>query len=170
MDIILNRRSVRKYRPGSIPPQDITKLLRAAMRAPSAGNEQPWEFVVLQEKNHLEEIANFHPYGKMLREAACAIAVCGDIRRKKYPLDYWVQDCAAATQNMLLEAVYLGLGAVWLGVWPDEERAAGLQKMLELPAQVLPFSIVSLGYPAAEPQPVDTYLPQRIHRERWGHE
>lgn len=167
---ILGRRSVREYMDQDIPQEEITRLLRAAMRAPSAVNQQPWEFVVLRDRSLMKQIIRFHPYAKMLEQAPCAIVVCGDKQRQPAHVaayDFWVQDCSAATQNLLLEAVHLGIGAVWLGVYPIEERVKGVQELLGLPEHVVPLSVVSLGYPAQPPQPVDTYQPERVHWEQW---
>lgn len=167
MDAIFNRRSVRKYLAKPIPEEDVTTLLKAAMRAPSAGNEQPWEFVVLRRRETMEGIMEFHPYARMLREADCAIVICGNMELQKFPHDYWIQDCSAATQNLLIEAVHLGIGAVWLGIYPIEERYAGMQRLLGLPGHVIPLGAVALGYPSEQPEPMDTYRPERVHLEKW---
>lgn len=167
MEAIFKRRSVRKFTSDRISDQDMEKLLRAAMRAPSAGNEQPWEFIVLRDRETMVNVLEFHPYATMLKEADCAVVVCGNLERKKFTEDYWVQDCSAATQNLLLEAVELGLGAVWLGVYPLKERVAGFQKLLNLPDSVIPLNAVALGYPSIAPDPADTYVPGRIHWEKW---
>ena len=161
---------MRQYTEQDISTEDITQLLRAAMRAPSAVNQQPWECVVLRDRERMREITRFHPYAQMLEQAACAIAVCGNLQRQPGRMaDYgfWVQDCSAATQNLLLEAVHLGIGAVWLGVYPIEERVKGIQALLGLPEHILPLSVVALGYPAQQPQPMDTYRPEYVHWERW---
>lgn len=167
MEAIFKRRSVRKFTSDQISDQDMEKLLKAAMRAPSAGNEQPWEFVVIRDRENMVKVLEFHPYATMLKKADCAIVVCGNLERKKFPEDYWIQDCSAATQNLLLEAVALGLGAVWLGVYPLKERVSGFQKLLGLPDSVIPLNAVALGYPAEIPEPVDSYLPERIHWDKW---
>jgi nitroreductase len=166
MKSILGRRSIRKYTSQPVTDSQIQQMLKAAMAAPSAGNEQPWEFVVIRDRTTLNAIPKFHPYSLMLYEASVAILVCGDLSREKYS-GYWVQDCAAATENMLLAAVELGLGAVWLGVYPTEERVTALRKLLNIPETVVPFSLVSMGYPAEQQKPSDRFDASRIHYNRW---
>lgn len=167
MNAIFKRRSVRKFSEEDIKEEDITTLLQAAMRAPSAGNEQPWEFIIIKNPKALSQITEFHPYATMLHHTKCAIVVCGDIRRQKFDYDFWVQDCSAATQNILIEATYLGLGSVWLGVHPIKERVIGLQKLLSLPKEIIPLNIIALGYPETTPSTIDTYDPTHIHHEKW---
>src|SRR5665647_680519 len=145
MKEIFERRSIRKYSKLPIPDDDIEKLLRAAMAAPSAGNQQPWEFIIIKDKNILAAIIKIHPYSQMLKEAQLAIVICADLEKEIHS-GYWVQDCSAATENILIEAQHLGLGSVWLGVYPKEDRVKGLTELLNLPVRVIPLSIVSLGY------------------------
>jgi nitroreductase len=136
------------------------------MSAPSAGNEQPWHFIVITDRTLLRAITKIHQYAEMLNEAPVAILVCADVRLQKYD-GYWVHDCAAATENMLIEATDLGLGGVWLGVHPIEERISGLKKMFDLPEPVIPFSLLSLGHPAEKKPPKDLYLKERVHTNGW---
>lgn len=166
MDAILSRRSVRQYTAQPVPDEVIRELLKAAMSAPSAGNEQPWHFVVIDDRRTLDAIPKFHPYSAMLRSAAVAILVCGDERMEKHK-GFWVQDCSAATQNILLAAHAEGLGAVWLGVYPVEERVVGFRELLGIPEDVIPFSLVSVGYPAEQKPLADRYDGSRIHDNRW---
>ena len=166
MKEIFERRSIRKYTSEPISGEDMEKLLRAAMRAPSAGNQQPWEFIVVRSRETMRSIQQFHPYSKPLDTANCAIVVCGDTRRQRFQ-GYWVQDCSAAIQNLLLEAQHLGLGAVWMGVYPMEERVEDCRKLFGLPEPVIPLGIIAVGHPAEHPAPVDTYIPERVHQERW---
>ncbi|MDW7651903.1 MAG: nitroreductase family protein [Bacillota bacterium] len=166
MDIILTRRSIRKYKDKAVPDATVYELLRAAMAAPSAGNAQPWHFVVIRERQILDAIPEFHPYAGMVREASVAILVCGDEKLEKYP-GYWVQDCSAATQNILLAAHDRGLGAVWLGIYPREERINGMRRLLSLPAEVTPLSLIPVGFPAEKKPPADRFLPERIHYDGW---
>ncbi len=129
-EAILTRRSVRAYTDQPVSEELIHKLLVAAMSAPSAGNGQPWHFGVVTERTVLNSLAELLPFGKMLQQAPLAIVVCGET--KGQPFDgYWVQDCSAATENLLLAAHALGLGGVWLGVYPREDRAAGVKRILE---------------------------------------
>lgn len=147
MHEIFKRRSIRKYLDKPVAKEDIDDLLRAAMAAPSAGNEQPWEFIVVDDKNVLKKIADVQPYAKMLYEAPVAIVVCGDLNKEKHK-GFWVQDCSAATQNILLEATDKGLGTVWIGVYPDDTRVKDISNIFGIPSNVIPLSIVAVGYPA----------------------
>ena len=166
MEAILSRRSIRKYTNQSVPEQTIKELLEAAMSAPSAGNQQPWQFVVIKERKILDEIPKFHPFSQMLREAQLAILVCGDLELEKNK-GYWVQDCSAATENILIAATAKGLGAVWLGIYPRKERIAGIKKLLSLPEHVIPLSLISIGYPAEQKPPANRYDSSRIHYNHW---
>ena len=166
MKAILTRRSIRKYKPQAVPDEIITELLTAAMCAPSAGNEQPWEFVVINDRKLLDKIPEFHPYATMLKEAPVAILVCGDLKREKHK-GYWVQDCSAATENILIAVNEKKLGAVWLGIYPREERVAGLRKLLGIPENIVPFSLIAIGYPAEVKEPADRFDPVRVHQNRW---
>lgn len=166
IEAILTRRSIRQYIPASVPDNVIAEILKAAMSAPSAGNQQPWQFVVIADRRVREEIPTFHPYAQMVREAPVAIVVCGDLRLESYR-GYWVQDCAAATQNILLAAHAKGLGAVWVGIYPKEERVKRLQQLLELPTQVIPLALIPLGFPAERVPPANRFDPSRIHHDRW---
>mgnify|MGYP001283425713 CR=1 FL=1 len=166
MNAIFTRRSIRKYTGEEVAWEKIEQILRAGMAAPSAGNEQPWHFVVLDDRNVLDEIPKFHPYSQMLKEARCAIVVCADLSLQRYE-GYWVQDCSAAAQNMLLMAEELGLGSVWLGVYPVEDRVKALKKLLGLPENVIPLCILPIGYPAERKEPANRFQPSRIHKNRW---
>jgi len=166
MEAILTRRSIRKYTSEPVTDDEVKQLLRAAMHAPSAGNQRPWEFIVIRDKETLNEITGIHKYAQMLKQAQVAIVVCGDVKKQKYD-GFWVQDCSAATQNMLLAATALGLGAVWLGVHPVVERVEDLRKILGIPVNVVPLSIVSVGRPGEEREAADRYDESRIHMHRW---
>ncbi len=163
IEAIFKRRSVRKYIKKEIEDEKIEILLKAAMYAPSAGKEQPWNFIIIRNRDLLVKLAEIHPYGKMLRNAALAIAVCADKGLSRYKEDFWVQDCSAATQNMLIAATSLGIGSVWLGVYPNEERTKAIAEVLETPNNIVPLSIVSLGYPEGD---VFKELPERFKNER----
>jgi len=166
MKAILTRRSVRQYADGKIPEATVKSLLEAAMSAPSAGNQQPWQFIVIDDRDILNGIMRVHPYSSMLKSAPLAVVVCGDLGREKHK-GYWVQDCSAATQNLLVAARGLELGAVWLGVYPLEDRVTGLRALLDLPESIVPLAVISIGLPAVEQGPVDRYDEQRIHRNKW---
>lgn len=163
---IFTRRSIRKYSGNRVTDEQLEVLLRAAMQAPSARNKQPWHFIVINDKKVLNEIAENHPYGKMLQEAGAAIVVCGD-RTIEEMDSYLLQNCSAATQNLLLAAHDLGLGAVWLGIHPREDRIHSLVSILNLPGHILPVSMISLGSPDEVKEDQDRYLVGRIHINKW---
>ncbi len=165
-EAILTRRSIRKYKKKQISNEIIQNLLKAAFSAPSAGNQQPWHFIIIDDRSILNVIHTFHPSAKMLMDADKAILVCGDVHLEKFK-GYWMIDCAAATENILLAAHGLGLGACWLGIYPREGRVAGMRKLLHLPTHIIPFSLISLGYPAEEKQNEERYNTSRIHYNKW---
>jgi nitroreductase len=166
LDFILTRRSIRKFANRPVADELVTQLLRAAMAAPSAGNQQPWHFVVMTDRTVLDAVPAFHPHAAMIREAPLAIAVCGDLSLEKHQ-GMWTLDCSAATQNLLLAVNALGLGAVWLGIYPRAERMAGMKELLGLPETVIPFSLVPIGYPNEHKPPADRYQESRVRRNRW---
>ena len=166
MEAILKRRSIRQFTNQPIAQDDLNTLLRAAMMAPTARNCQEWEFVVVRNKETFKKMMHVHPYAKMLEQADCAIIVCGNTQREHAP-GYWMADCGAATQNILLAATSLGIGSVWLGVYPNEERMKGLAALLGLPDYVKPLNIIALGYPAEKKEEVDRFDPAKIHTEEW---
>jgi nitroreductase len=137
------------------------------MSAPSAGNEQPWHFIVIRDRQIMEEIIEYCPHAAMLKTAAAAILVCADRSIDKYGVGYWPLDCAAATENILIAVSAIGLGAVWLGVYPREERCEGLRNLFRMPENTIPFAIVSLGHPAEKKEPSNRYKEERIHFNKW---
>lgn len=163
---IIERRSIRKYTGEKISDEKIKKILKAGMYAPSGGNAQPWDFVVVRDKKLLGEMTKVHPYSHPLKEADCAIIVCGNLEKEKFK-DLWIQDCSAATENILLASHALGLGSVWLGLYPEMDRVDGVRNLINAPANVVPFSIVSLGYPAEEKSIPDRYDENNVHYEKW---
>lgn len=166
IEAILSRRSIRKYTSEPVPSEVVEELLKAAMSAPSAGNEQPWHFVVIDDRQILDEIPKFHPYSEMLKEALVAVLVCGDLKEEKHK-GYWIQDCSACTMNMLIAAHAKGLGAVWLGIYPVEERVKGMRRLLGIPEHVVPLSLISIGYPAEKKPPSNRYNASKIHHNHW---
>jgi nitroreductase len=166
LEVIRTRRSVRSFTAEPVSKEVIEELLRAAMSAPSAGNEQPWQFLVIDDREKLDSLTAANPNAKMCREAQAAIMVCGDTAREKYP-GFWVQDCAAATQNILIAAHAQGLGCVWTGIYPIKERVQGFKELLALPESIIPFSLVPLGYPTKAPSQVDRFQEERVHHNSW---
>ena len=166
MDAILNRKSIRKYKDIKISEEIVEDLLKAGMAAPSAGNEQPWEYIVIRDKDSMKKITEVHPYSKMLLNTDVAIVVCGDESKELFK-GTWVQDCSASTENILLTAEDMGLGAVWLGVYPAADRVEAIKAILNLPAHVTPLSIIPIGYPDEVREPADRFNRERIHYDRW---
>jgi len=164
---IFARRSVRSYTGAPVPGRDLAALLEAAMAAPSARGLDPWRFIVVTERPRLDHLARLHPYARMLEQAGACIAVCGD--RVVAP-DFWVQDCSAATENILVAASMLGLGTVWLGVHPRAEREAGLKEYLHVPDECGVLCLVAVGVPADTPGPRTRYDERKVHRETWREE
>jgi nitroreductase len=165
-DPVLARRSIRKYTRDPVDDERVERLLRAAMAAPSAGNQQPWQFIVVGDRAVLDAVPEVHPYASMITQAPLAIVICGDRRVSRWP-QYWDQDCAAATENLLIAAQQLGLGAVWLGVHPLAERVEGVRRLLGIPEEVVPFAIVPIGWPAERKQPADRFDASRVHIDHW---
>jgi nitroreductase len=165
-DPVLTRRSIRKYHAEPLTDEQIRRLLDAAMAAPSAGNTQPWHFIVVTDRAVLDRIPDVHPFAAMVRQAPLAIVVCGDTSNANYA-GYWVQDCAAATENILVEAKLLGLGSVWLGVHTRPEREVAVSELFGIPAGFEPLAIVAVGHPAEEKPPAERYLEERVHHDRW---
>ncbi len=166
MKEIFTRRSIRNYIDKPIEEADIQRILQAGMSAPSAGNQQPWHFIVVNDRERLNEMANLHMYSKMLLKAPLAIVVCYDVELEKYK-NYGIQDCSAATQNMLLEATHLGIGSVWLGVKPIEDRVKFVKNMFDLPENIEPFNVIAFGYSNDEFKELDRFKNERIHRKNW---
>jgi nitroreductase len=164
VETIFSRRSIRKYTKEPVSEGDIKTLLEAAMAAPSSSNRKPWHFVVVTEREVLDRLADAHSYGKMLHDAPLCVSVCGDTKVSER---IWVQDCSAATENLLLAATALGLGAVWLGVYPSEDRVRDVRRLLGIPECVVPLNLISIGHPAEEKERRTQYDEARIHRGRW---
>ena len=171
-NIIFKRTSVRKYTTEPVSKENIELLLKAGMAAPSAMNIQPWEFIVVEARENLNKIMEIHPYSAMLKEAPLAIVVCADIEKTAYEgfseKKYWVQDCSAATQNIMLQAAELNLGSVWLGTYPKEEVYKPISELFKLPSNVIPITIIAIGHPDGEVLPKDKFDSNKIHYESWG--
>ena len=166
LEVILSRRSIRNYTKKQVTEKDVNDLLKAAMSAPSASNCQPWHFIVIRNHATMDEITEFHPYSKMLNQASVAIVVCID-KNLENADGYGIQDCSAATQNILLAAHAKNLGAVWLGIYPRDGRIVGIKKLLGIPDDILPLSLISIGYPAEKKPPSNRFNKSRIHYNNW---
>lgn len=165
LEAILTRRSIRRYTNDPVSDETVTELLKAAMAAPTAAN-QPWDFVVTRDRETMDAVTRFHPHADMLKQAQLAIFVCGDPTRGHLE-GRWPLDCSAATENVLIAANALGLGACWVGIYPVEERIQGVRELVGAPDHVIPLSIVSLGYPAEKKAPPSRFKADRIHQGRW---
>lgn len=169
LENIFKRRSIRKYTDQKISKEQIDLILRAAMSAPSAVAKDPWRFILMIEPASRQEAASVLPNGKMLAEAPLGILVCGDLgAAHSESISYLLQDCAAAIENALLAATAIGLGAVWLGVHPREERIAFMKQYFQLPDNIIPVSCLAIGYPDEEKAARDRYNADYIYYESWG--
>jgi len=166
IEAIMTRRSIRKFTGESISEQDLDKVLRAGFQAPSAHNFQPWEFIIIKDKEKFAKIADFHPYAKMLPYADICIIVCGD-NNKQPKVGYLIEDCSASIQNILLAAHGIGLGAVWCGLYPDEERVDEIKNLCKLPDNIIPVGMVVLGHKGEDKKAEDRFIKEKLHYENW---
>lgn len=169
LNAIQTRASVRQFTGEKICDEQIQTLLRCAMSAPSAINKQPWAFVVVTEDSLLRQMGEAFPYSRCGNGAACAFVMCGDLSKaiEGEGQGFWINDVSAATENLLLAAHAMGLGAVWTGVYPSSERTAQVQAMLELPEHIIPMCIVPVGVPAEQPAVKQKFKEENIHYNRW---
>jgi len=165
MDILFERKSCRSYVSDPIPQQDLDYILHAAMSSPSAMNTRPWHFIVIKDKETHSKIMQIHRASQMLANAPLGIIVCCDIE-KQYK-NYWQQDCAASTQNILLAATAKGYGSVWCGIYPIEDRVKAFAELMNLPENIKPFSLVVIGKKAEEPKEKQRWEPEKIRYEKW---
>ena len=171
LDNIASRKSVRSYTDQPVPDEMVEQLLRAAMAAPSAMNRQPWEFVVVNDRGTLDALAGKLKHARMLAGAPLAIVVCAEtmITLKdgtRVENNFWEHDASAATENILLAAEALGLGAVWTAA-SDEERSATVREAIQLPGTIMPLCVIPIGFPAGDEQPKDKWKPEKIHYNVW---
>ncbi len=166
MDAIYERRSIRKFKEEPIPREKLLEFIKAGMNAPSAGNQQPWHFMVIDDRDLLDKVTLFHPYAQMLLHAPAAILVCGDLEREIHR-GYWVQDCSAATENILLEIAGQGYGAVWLGIHPIKEREVGCRELFKIPQQIVPLAMIALGKPDERKEKKNIFKEERVHYNGW---
>lgn len=166
MEALLTRRAVRAFTAAPVDEETVTAILSAAMHAPSACNQQPWHFIVVNDRARLDAIAAVHPHAQMLKQAPLAVVVCADRSIETCPGN-WAIDCSAAMENLLLAAHALGLGGVWVGIYPMEDRVKEISSLLGLPGYITPLCLAAVGHPA-EPLPhADRYKPERIHHNQW---
>lgn len=164
IETIMTRTSIRSFTDQTVADETVETMLRAGMAAPTAVNAQPWHFVVVNERAKLDELAGTNRHGDMLRQAPLAIVVCGNLEKAMQGPGqaFWIQDCSAATENILLAAHALGLGAVWTGCYPMEERVAAVSEVLGLPETIVPLCVIVMGYPNENPQPKDKWKPENV--------
>ena len=166
MNIIMERRSIRRYDGRSVDNEVLDRILDAADAAPCARGLRSWHFLMIDDRALLDRVPDFHPYSRMILEAPLAILVCADTDVEPRE-GYWMQNCSAATENILLASTAEGLGSVWLGIHPREERVAGMRKLIEVPDHIIPFSLVVIGHPLETKNPHGKHEPTRVHRNRW---
>ncbi len=166
MEALYTRRSVRKFQNKPVPTELIEEAVKAAMFAPSARNQQPWEFIIIDKRELLDQVPEFSPHAAMAKGAPAGVLICFN---KEYEVaeGFFPQDLGAATQNLLLALHAEGLGAVWTGVYPREERIAGFTKLFSLPENVIPYSFTIIGYPEKTTGPVDRFKKERVHYNKW---
>lgn len=167
---IMTRTSIRQYTDQAISADTIETLLRAGMAAPTAVNKQPWHFVAVTDKDKLAQLATANPNAGMTAKAPLAIIVCGDMQKtlEGQGRAFWIQDCSAATENILLAAHALGLGGVWTGLYPNDERVAAVREILKAPEYIVPLCAIVLGYPAEQPEPKDKWKPENVSYDEFG--
>ena len=163
MNTIFDRRSIRRYEERRVEDEKVERILRAAMQAPSAGNQQGWEFIVVRDRKTLIKLADISPYSKMIGDSDVTIIVLGNKREMKWP-QYWEQDLGAAAQNLMLQAVEEGLGSVWLGVAPERDRMDHVKKIFD---GIEPFAAIPLGYPVGENKFIDRWDEKKVHFEKY---
>jgi nitroreductase len=163
LELIQSRRSIRSYTESSVSAEHIEELLKAAMAAPSAMNLRPWAFVVVQDRDLRMALAKTHQYSPMCASAPVVFVVLGQASAR-----HWVEDCSAATENLLLAATGLGLGAVWIGVYPGEEQAAGVRNLLDIPDEMRVLALVAVGHPAEDKPARTQYEAHKVSYERFG--
>jgi nitroreductase len=166
LENIKTRRSIRKYQDKSISEKMINEIITCAMYAPSAFDYQPWHFVVINKKEILKDILRVVTHAEMIKEASHAIIVCGDKKLEENE-GLVIQDVSAATENLLLAAHSLGIGAVWVGIYPFNEIVNGIKKLFKIPDNIIPVSMIVTGYPAEKPEQPERYRKDRIHMNTW---
>lgn len=166
---IHSRRSVRHYTGQAVSKKDLETLVKAGMAAPTAMDKRPWAFVIVTDEATLQKLAAGLPSSKMIVQAKSAIVVCGVMTKAGWgeSRDVWVQDCSAATENILLAAEAMGWGAVWTGMYPSVQRVEYVQRILGIPREVIPLNVIAVGYPTGEDRPKDKFDPSNIHWDKW---
>jgi nitroreductase len=166
LEALFSRRSIRKYTQDQVTDEMLKNIIKAGMYAPSAVNKQPWHFIIFRNKDTIRDILEVHPNALMLKSASAGILVCFDLELQ-HDDGYGPVDCSAATQNILLAAHGSGLGACWVGIYPRTNRIQAISKIFELPEHVIPFSVISVGFPDEARDMPERFIPNRIHFNKW---
>ena len=164
VETIAARRSIRKFTGEPVSEEQIKMLISAGMNAPSARNTQPWHFMIIKNRDTINKMIEICPNGTLMKGADTAVLVLGDLNDTD---EYFVIDCSAAVQNMLLAAHEKGLGACWIGVYPREPRTQGIKDLFQLPEHIVPHSLIAIGHPAETKEPNNNYREERVHIEKW---
>ncbi len=166
---IFSRKSVRTYRNEPVAKEKLEMLVRAGMAAPTAVDKRPWEFIIITDRKVLSQLADTLPYARMARQAPAGIVVAGDTKKQWGGQDslYWIMDCSAASENILLAAESMGLGAVWTAIYPEDGRAETVRKILGLPGHVVPLNLIPVDIPQGAEKPKNKYSPAQIHWNKW---
>jgi nitroreductase len=164
LDLMYSRQRVREFTDAPVSEEQVEAMLKAAMAAPSVQDRRPWHFVVVRNRNTLDKLARVHKYAYMLAQAQLAIVVCGD---QKVSEKYWVEDGCVATQNLLLAAKALGLGGVWISIYPKKKHQNAVREMLDIPDRMGVLCILAMGIPAKRDQIRTKYDSERVHHEEW---
>ena len=169
LEVIHQRKSVRNYTDAKVSKEQLEVLAKAGMAAPTAVYKQPWAFITIDDRETLDSLGANLPYAKMLKKANAAIVVCGDLNKalEAWEQEFWIQDCSAATQNILLAAESMGLGAVWTAAYPAKDRMATVRNILELPEHIIPLNVIPVGYPTGIEKPKDKWKPENLHWNKW---
>jgi len=168
LNVVYSRRSVRAFTGEEVSRENLIKILKAAMAAPSAVNIQPWAFIVVTKRETLDQLCAKLPYAKMLDKAGAAIVVCGiPSKDEVFAKDYWIMDCSAASENILLASHALGLGAVWTAVYVDKERIENVRNILNIPSNIIPLNVIPIGIPKEKGKALDKFKEEIIHWDKW---
>jgi nitroreductase len=168
LDVIHNRKSVRNFTGKPIGKEELVELVKAGMAAPTAVNCQPWEFIIVTDRSSLDKLGDALPYTKMIYKAGAAIVVCGvQVKAHRQFIEYAILDSALASENILLAAEALKLGAVWTAAYPYSDRMESVRTILNIPKEIIPLNVIPIGYPTGEDTPKEKYRPEKIHWEKW---
>lgn len=169
ISVIHKRTSIRQFTDQKLTKEQLETLVRAGMAAPSSVNAQPWHFIIVDDPELLQLIGGSINTSKSVSEAPAAILVCGDMHKAKegWLQQYWIQDCSAASQNILLAATSMGLGAVWTSIYPAEDRIKKVAEILNLPNYIIPLNVIPVGYPKTPKQPMDKWKPTNVSWNIW---